>query len=510
MKTGKQKSNQFKLVMLGPEGSGKTSSVHALLDKQFYWDQVSTVGVDINHCLTDRIFASKWRQNQLEDQLNYLGNLHKMNAKKAMLKLSRVDNESLSNEAEEIVPDVFVPHIEEVIDTKVVSDDDIRIVIHDLGGQEIYYEAHFLFLAPEDIVLLTFDASKGFYQPVISRQHISRFQSKVAARGMQTNLGALETYFQLVYCRGHTVVGYISNRIPTIIMMATHCSGLSNQQKHGIKLQFYKYFSGTPFLDHLPRDSDDAFHFIDNRYRDPVVFKKVRQVVLKAATNTIEQECPISYLQFETKLLRASEEKPIISLQEAQNIAISAGIEKNLLTEVFLYYCYKGVFLYYPNVAALQQEVFVNPQEFSNLISSVISTHHFEPSSASLYKSYTRYDTYGLLEERLLDDLLMNCGRLQQKETILALLENFDLAVQVPIKTKCFDEEDDYVPPNNGRVFVVPSILVYNEKVIYAKQINDILVLFHYPDKFLPVSIFDHVLVKTVIWCIKEGHYIHR
>ena len=132
------------------------------------------------------------------------------------------------------------------------------------------------------------------------------------------------------------------------------------------------------------------------------------------------QECPISYLQFETKLLEASENKPIISLQEAQDITTTAGIEQDKLSEVLLHYAYKGILLYYPDVAALQQEVFVHPQKVADLVSSVISTHHCQPSSADLNNSCTRYDTYGLLEEPLLDDLLKRCGHLQQKEAILA------------------------------------------------------------------------------------------
>ena len=514
MKTGKRKSNQLKIVMLGAEGAGKTSSVHSLLDKQFNESQASTIGTNINSCLTDRIFVSKWQQIEIADQLDNLPKLHKSNVKKLMPEMSpkvEIELSQTSDKVEEVVPDLVAAHVQEVVNAKEVSDGDVRIVILDLGGQEIYYEVHFLFLAPEDIILLTFDASKGLDQPVISRQRLDRFKKKIQTRGMQTNLEVLETLFQSVYShRGRTVVGYISNRIPTIIMLATHSEGLSDQQKNTIKQQFYQHFCGKPFFDHLPREFEDAFHFIDNKFRDPVVFERVKQVVLKAAKSTIEQECPISYLEFETKLLQASEDKPIISLQEAQGIAITAGIEQDKLTEVLLHYCYRGVLLYYPNVAALQQEVFVCPQEVSDLVSSIISTHDCQPSSAELNTSCTRYDAYGLLEERLLADLLKRCGRLKQKETILALLQNFDIAVQVPVNTKFFDEDDGYEPPKDGRVFVVPSMLVYNEKEIYERQPGDVVVLYHYPDKFLSEKVFNHVLVKTVIWCNEEGHHIRR
>ena len=430
-----------------------------------------------------------------------------------MSKMSpQVENKIHSSTSKiEVIPDLVAAHVQECINAKEVSDGDVRIVILDLGGQEIYYEVHFLFLAPEDIVLLTFDASKGLDQPVTSRQRLDRFQKKIETRGMQTNLEVLESLFQSVYSHcGRTVVGYSSNRIPTIIMMATHSKGLTKQQKDTIKQQFYKHFSNKPFFDHLPREFEDAFYFIDNKFRNPEIWDKVKKAVLKAAKNTIEQECPIAYLQFETKLLEASKYKPIISPQEAQYIATTAGIEQGRLAEVLLHYTYKGVLLYYPDVAALQNEVFVHPQEVSDLVSSVISTHNCQPSSVDLNNSCTRYDTYGLLEERLLDDLLKRCGRLQQKETVLALLQKFDLAVEVPVNTKFFDENDGYDPPNSGRVFVVPSMLVYNKKNVYQKQASDIVILFHYPDKFLSENIFNHMLVRVINWCNKEDHHICR
>ena len=495
---------------MGAEGAGKTSSVSSLLDKKFNDEEKPTVGASLNCCLTDRIFVSRWQQILMAEQLDNLPKLHRSNIKNLIPKMSsHIEKElDLSSSKAEVVPDLVAAHVQECFNAKEVSDGDVRIVILDLGGQEIYYEVHFLFLAPEDIVLLTFDASKGLDQPVICRQRLDRFKEKVATRGMQTNLEMLETLFQSVYSHcGRTVVGYISNRIPTIIMMATHSKELTNQQKSAIKLQFRKHFCGKPFFDHLPRAFDDAFHFIDNKFRNPEAFERVKCVILKASRNSIEQECPISYLK-PNCWKHQKTIKPIISLQEARDIATAAGIEQDKLTEVLLHYAYKGVLLYYPDVAALQQEVFVHPQEVSDLVSSVISTHDCQPSTTDLNNSCKRYDTYGLLEEHLLDDLLKSCGRLQQKETILALLQKFDLAVEVSVNTKFFDEDDGYDPPNSGRVFVVPSMLVYNKRNVYQKQDGDIVALFHYPDKFLSENIFNHLLVRAVIWCNEEGHHI--
>jgi len=126
---------------------------------------------------------------------------------------------------------------------------------------------------------------------------------------------------------------------------------------------------------------------------------------LKAAAPTIAKECPISYLQFEIDILKESQSKAVINKQEALAIAEKVGLQDNLV-EVLNHYTLKGTLLYYPDVESLQNEVFILPQEVSNLVSSVISTHHCEPSSAKLQKVCDRYDQFGLLEEDLLDDML--------------------------------------------------------------------------------------------------------
>ena len=63
LKEGSQSSNQFKLVTLGAEGAGKSSSVNTLLNLPFQPNQESTVGASVNSCSVDTYLASsKWQK----------------------------------------------------------------------------------------------------------------------------------------------------------------------------------------------------------------------------------------------------------------------------------------------------------------------------------------------------------------------------------------------------------------------------------------------------------------
>lgn len=322
----------------------------------------------------------------------------------------------------------------------------------------------------------------------------------------------MESLLQSVYSQCGVAVDsklYISNRIPTIIVIATHAKGLSLQQKEDIMLKFYKCFSGKPFMDHLPRSRSEAFFYIDNSARDPLTFSTLKGVTLKAVAPTIAQECPISYLQFEVEILKISQTEASISMEKAMAIAEKAGLQSSLV-EVLNYYTSKGTLLYYPEAESLQNEVFIAPQKVSDLITSIISTEFCDPSSAELQRVCNRYENFGLLEETLIDDILKNSGLYKDKNTIFGFLEKFNLAVEVFRDIKFIDEDDSYITPTDGRVYLIPSMLRYNEINQYTKQKQDIVVLYFFPDKFMSESIFNQILVKIVSWCRENGHYIQR
>ena len=526
-KNGKRRSNKFKIVLVGAEGAGKTSTAHSLLGKKFQPQQPSTIGAAVNTCTADRFFATKWKQIALEHQLEQLPKQFKHELKVCMSKLPTEKPTSVEEEKvgstmqsekqpqpslEEKIPDELASKVQEVVDTQEIHDGDVQIIILDLGGQEVYYHVHFLFLAQEDVVFLAFDASKDLDQPVICRQRLTRFQEKVEARGMQTNIQTIEILMQSVYSHcGKTVDGkiYISNRIPTIILVATHCKDLSLQQKNAITKKIYQKFAGRPFMDHLPRSLSEAIFFVDNSDRDPDVFKALQIVALNAAAPTIAEECPISYLQFEVDILKESQSRAVISKQEASTIAEKAGLQGTLM-EVLNHYTLKGTLLYYPEVEALQNEVFVSPQEVSDMVSSVISTHNCVPSSAEIQLACDRYDSFGLLEEKFLDDMLKSAGRYKDKSVILGFLEKFYLAVEVSKDTKFAEEEEFYETPKVDRVFLVPSMLVYNTEEVPIKRKGDIILTYHFPDRFVPENFFNQILVNTVSWCKLQNHHVHR
>jgi len=494
---------------LGAEGAGKTTSVNTLLNLPFQSDQESTVGASVNSCSVDtHLASSKWRKITASFRVTEIPKQHRREVKAAM---SSIPIQSITPVSVKPTSQEVINKIKEVITTKDIPEDGhIRITIFDIGGQEVYYDVHFLFLAIEDIALLVFDCSKGLDDPVISRHRTGRFGEKIATRGMQSNIDTIEFFLHSVYSRGQKAPeGSISPRIPVVIMLGAHAENVSVENKKLIIQTICQRFDGKPFLEHLPRSKEEAFHFLANSNPNPISVDHLRSTVLKAAELVITAKRPISYLKFEGKILEKMQQAEVrVSQADAIDIARDAGVVGEQATDALLqYFANKGILLYYPDVRSLKNEIFISPQEVSDLVCAAISTCECQPDTADLQQSYNRYNQCALLEEELLNFILRQRGISKDKQVLLGLLEKFNLASEVPTDTLFFPEIGA-LRSSTSKVFVVPPLLVYDEKVPYYKENGDIVVQYYFPDGFLPESIFNQLLVKTIHWCCKHRNIV--
>ena len=515
MKEGSESSIQFKLVTLGAEGAGKTSSINTLLNLPFKPNQESTVGASVNSCTVDmHLTTSKWKKITATFQIAEIPKRYKkeINAAVKLAKSDPVNLDPINPVPQKPISQKVIDEVKEIIANKeeIPQDGHIRIVVFDIGGQEVYYDVHFLFLAIEDVALLVFDCSKDLDDPVISRHRTGRFGEKIATREMMSNIKTIELLLHSVYSRGQKAPdGSISLRVPVVIMLGAHAEGLSDAEKKMIIQTICQRFDGKPFLEHLPQLEREAFHFLANSNPDPESVEHLRSTVLKAAEVVIAIKRPISFLKFEGEILQKIQQAEVrLTRENAIDIAGDAGVEgKQAIDALLRYFTNKGILLYYPEVKSLKNDVFISPQEVSDLVCAVITTHECKPTSAELQQSYQRYNQYALLEEPLLDFILLQFNRSKDKAVLLGLLDKFNLATEVPPNT-LFSHEIHSPRSSASKVFVVPPLLVYDDKAPYQKKERDIVVQYYFPDKFLPESIFNQLLVKTIQWCCKHGHMI--
>ena len=509
LKKGSRSSNQFKLVTLGAEGAGKTSTINTLMGEKFQPNQETTVGASFK--VARSIATSKWQKITATARVAELPR-QRRGELKAQIALISLDPTPQSAPVKPEVHQKAVKELKEIMATHDIKKDETRIIVFDIGGQEVYYEIHFLFLAVEDVALLVFKASIGLHTPVDPRAHSQNNQEKIKSRKMKTNLQTIEVLLQSVYSRGEKAPeGSISPRVPVVLMIGAHAEDVSIEEQEKMIQEIRDHFFSTPLLEHLPMSAEDCFYFIANSKPDQKVVNHLRSTILKAVQWVICIDRPISYLSFEEKILELKEVR--IEKTRAVAIAKDAGIEGEHHIHALLdYYTKKGILLYFPELESLRNEVFLLPEEVSDLVCTVITTLDCYPHTGDLQQSYIRYQKYALLEGPLFNYMLSHYKRLKDKTTILGLLEKFSLAAKVPSSTK-FPGETCLNLSESVDVYMIPSLLVYDQtNELRAKQSDDVAIVYYFGGKFLPETIFNKLVVRIMHWCcnnkIKKHHEI--
>ena len=505
LKEGSQPSNQFKLVAVGAEGAGKTSTIDTLFNLPFKPDQQTTIGASVNACKVNvdrHLGSAKWEKVTASVRILEIPKQCRRELKTSM---SLISVEPYLPTTQ--IPPELVQEVADTVNSEDIKDGEIKSVIFDIGGQEIYYEIKFLFLAKEDIVMLCFDASVSLEKPVIIRS--GRFEEKAAIRGMLSNIETIEVLLHSVYVRGDDAPeDYICYRIPMVLMVGTHAESLTSEDEDVIISKIHEKFAGKPFMDHLPTSDSEAFHFIANSSRNAHKINHLRFTIVEGAKPVTKIPRPISYLNFEQQIVAEYENEVRIERTKATDMARVAGIEGEVAVDALLqYFTNKGILLYYPEIESLKNEIFISPNEVSKLVCTVITTESFRPTNA-LQCSYDRYNKHALLEESLFDFMLKKSGKYNDKGVILGLLHKFSIAAEVPPDTT-FPRE--FPPSEKGKVFMIPSLLVYDNTATYQKTEDDIVVVYHVPRGFIPETVFNKVLVETINWCHQgKSHKINE
>ena len=392
--------------------------------------------------------------------------------------------------------------------------------ISDFAGQLRFFCFQLLFLKKHDVIVLTINASVKLDDPIVPREELQYTRDRKKAAGMMTTLEAIHFWLQSISARFATSVipiGCMSQRSPTVIICCTHAEKLSILQQRGVVVIIRESLFNKPYAEHLPENDEEAFHLISNKHRKKFrsAIARFQLIVLKAATPALEEKRPISYLKLEESIGDKVEEGAnLIDTTVFTNLANEAGIggdkDSDGIKSALEYCSQRGVLLHFPNVPDLSNIVFICPQWLSDLFSTVVNIHDSRPKKVALQRAWKRYSTHAILEENFFDYILVKGGYLDHKNAVIAIMKKFDLLAEVPSSTY-FVGETQPALATNIRTFIVPSLLVYNPaSLLYEPNEKDQVLLYYFPDQYLPESIVNQLLVRFILWSVERGFMIHK
>ena len=569
----------IKMTFVGAEGAGKTSLIRTLLSKPFQSNEASTIGayftkaissfinnsyIDSDDSLTSltysRSHSLEWNEMKSPEVNLLIRKQFNKKMSEAVKKLSGSEEGRHENSVGSVAETNFTAETTslgsftqlQINDDVIISDehsddlevstssrdlreaaygmkteDQIRFVLSDYGGHLIFHNFHLLFTSEDDVISITVDASQDLDAPVIPRERCDHSKQKRTAAGMLTPLQTIHLWLQSIHARRiepQNANSHAMSRIfPTVLIVATHVPWLFFRKRDFIR-KIRDSLLLKPYAEHLPEDDEYAFHFLDNKHRwlHRKRIVKLKNVLLFSSRRLFRKRHPVSFLKFEEVILNAVEEKKEkLTLLETLEIAVSCGItarrdtNDNDFLVALAHFTKKGVLLYYPDIPALKDTVFISPQWLADVFSSIITTHKLVKEGNQFRQAWLRYDEYGILEEKFLNHILQQSNNFENKSIILGLFEKFNLAVRIPSSTRFTGES--YEIDKTGSTYLVPSLLVDNpsyRQIFNVDSYKDghdfVSVAFYFPDKFVPETTVNQLLVKSIQWNVQREYKIER
>ena len=532
---GKVNPSSFSIYILGQENSGKTCLVATLLGDDFK-ENLATHGADVEVCT---IRASNWcrvKQTEIPSKLRktYHCKLRATAVNTIFTKqVDPFDETKTPQELLENLPKLSKSVEAEFKKAKVAvseSDDGIDTIIWDFAGQSIYDGLHCMFLKECSVIAIVFDASQDLHAPSKCRDRCKDPYTEQSINPETTGCESvcywLKTLHSICCCKDGKSLQAKSKFIPTAFFIATHIDEIGDEEaikkkRQQIIDQLVEILREHDIAQHLAgiecglREALEKFcFFISNKVPNKNELDRLKHELIQAAQYILDKKHPLIYLDMERKLFK--QEKPVITTEEFHAIAIDSGFSAAIQSEEFkgalTYFHNKGTILHFPDTELLQNLVVLSPQWLTKLTSYVIVAHPYKISASRHDKQYDRLQKQGILLEdfivhmtQMFDEHQQHFGVSLTSEQVINLIKHFKLVAQIDTNTR-FLEEEVPLPVNDGKVFIVPSILplkLSNSEVTLPSHGDKYACIVHFifPEHFLPLMVFYQLLT----FCIERN-----
>lgn len=309
---------------------------------------------------------------------------------------------------------------------------EIRVRVWDCGGQTVYLDILSAFLTPKTLFMLLYDARKDLSDRCITLSH----QDGQMTLQTSQSFSYQELFSQWMASIHVTLTDITSGRIPGyphIITVGTHGddSDVSVHKNEIIERVKMSMCEGKAFT-HLVGKG----FIVNNKSagkgenEDPT-FKEIRKEVHKFTSQpSVTIATPVAWVLFRKVLDKVAETKPVLTYEEALEVAVACSIPPHTFSSVLKFYHDMAVFLHYEHIPSMKGYVIASPQWLVRQLAKLLALEGFEEvHNTALWKPLREN---GILIEPLFREVWK--GSSLPEEAVIDLLEKCLLAT--PIDTK--------------------------------------------------------------------------
>ena len=425
-KGAKTQWKRSKLLVVGEGRAGKSSTVHALLNRPFSPEWDSTLGIDITEA---KSFGNgRWKSYVPQDFTRQLASniaiekLKRKSMNESIKKRNSVSNPQLNlvdvdqdrrgrdvvedddeEDEEEVKEKVLTqlhrPYVKgkkrRIFDDKKFNEamleyDSLMISIWDYGGQSVFDALHQLFFTTYGVYVVVFDLKE--LRTSLRRTEKGRRRDKEKGETEPQAQKSLRTWLL-------TIETFAPNA--PVIFVGTRCDEVRDRKSLQMIKNFVSSISGGRQL---------PFLTIDNKSNTGVATLQERIVNLTIAQDYVNIEVPIRWMACLDELIVKDDNW--LSFGEVRKVAESCGIETVEDLENMLIFCTQtGMLLYFNYSENLKQIVTLKPAWLLDCISKIMrdpDLHKFDRAALANEGMLTEVDSYfrtGLISRDLLEYL---------------------------------------------------------------------------------------------------------
>ena len=538
LRHGKAKSSSLRLLVFGPENSGKTCLVATLFEEDFQ-ENAATQGAEVK---IGTIYAANWCKcsaKEMAEKLDvkFYTKLNKTAQEPEKppppeVSFIKKGKQNIPTKMKELflrsttaftfpfrqIPEMKVEEIKQAKCIKITTEEEFHAIVWDFAGQVEYLSTHTVFVRKNNLVFIVFKASCNLADPIEARTGDKTSSPKV------THFEVIHYWLKAVtsVCNDDGGVLHMSELLPTVVLIVTHIDEIEGdieQEKLDIITQLARELEGKPYAKHLAGNREgllDALKmycfFISNKVRDLNVINRLKEIVQQASAPIFEEEHPLVYIKIEKKLL--SLEKDVITTTEFHEIALANGFmakkDSDEMKGALLYFHHKGIILHFQSIDALKKLVFLSPQWLEKLFAFLIVAHPYKSTGDKHDDSCKCLKEEGVLLHSFLSHMLemfnkkhRNVSHQISPDEAIAFLTKFGFIVEISSSTRLLEQSFPQLEIKKERIYIVPSQLPVEKETANLGIVNkgfEWSVHFMFLAGFVPTMVYHNVVAACITW----------
>ena len=480
-----------RVMLVGPGGVGKSSFLRGLKNESLPSTPSSTQIADTQSLRaaaraarpTSRSWASYkdeyWREVTDDDEYDEMAQLLFLASQLApSTSMSLISFTKSDNKKEQFTH----PHVRDIVkevlsrmgDPKFkvsVRESEVWMHIWDCGGQHIFLTILPAFLTARTIFFLMFDARQALNSRSISHSHCAGKTTQQVEE-----FTTLQLLLQWMSCIHSTLSKDvkstnvdISEEVPAFNSASEDLTSTSSASNSAV----YEYPLILPIGTHgddptVKKDAKSILSAISTECEGKAFahllhngviidnttagkgeaedgnYSTVRGIVGNFASN-IKVRTPIKWILFRKAFKQLSKSKPVIYLDEIEEVASACLIPKDTIPSILQFYHDLAVFFHYSHIPSLRSCVIADPQWLINVMAELLALEGFEKAGNSTLWAPLRQ--WGLLVKPLYEKIWKGQSFLQPR-AILDLMENFFIIAKIHTSSKKhkFKGQEYFVP----------------------------------------------------------------